>query len=136
MRDRRGVFDGKDIEAVVDERADGGIAAGADALYDHRDVLRAAGLDLFRDRRDHFGRCERRRFLGAGETERTGGCPREHVALGVRDGDDGVVVRGIHVDLALLHLLALRFAADAAFVAVASARRQPRLVSFAAASPS
>src|SRR6185437_1800592 len=41
MRHRRRIFNGKDIEAVVDERADRRVAAGTDALHDDRNVLRA-----------------------------------------------------------------------------------------------
>src|SRR5215469_1000471 len=54
-------------------------------------------------------RGKRSPFSGATEAERAGTLPRHHLTLVVRDGDDGVVERGLNVRQSEGHILALFF---------------------------
>ena len=63
MRDRRHVFDGKDIESsLMSDRIAESLPVPMPFTITST-ILRAGRLDLFGDRRDDFRRGERRRFL-------------------------------------------------------------------------
>src|SRR5690242_3202888 len=113
VRDRGDVDDVGDLVADRIERADGRLATRAGALDADLEGLqtvflrRAPGL-LRRDLRR-----ERSGLARATKTGAPGGRPRQGVALAIRDRDDGVVERSLHVadtvgDDALVLLLRLR----------------------------
>src|SRR5918994_7298062 len=93
------VGDGADLEAGGLEGTDRGLPAGAGALHEHVDLLHAvlgglAGCALG----GHL--CgERRRLARALETDVACGGPRDHRAVRVRDGHDGVVEGALDVRL-------------------------------------
>src|SRR5450759_2964631 len=117
MCNRRDVLDQKHIHARRGQGADGGLTSGtgaADAHFQRTDAMFARLV----------GGVHRGLLGGEGsalalpaEAERTRSLPRQHVALLVGDGNDGVVERSLdmrdtHRDvllLALLELLALAF---------------------------
>src|SRR4029453_397967 len=104
---RRDVLDTGDLQAGRRERADGRLAAGARALYEHVHLLQPVFLGLPRCglRRELGG--ERGGLPGALEPDVARAGPREGVALKVGDGDDGVVERRLDVRLAVDDVLLL-----------------------------
>src|SRR5207253_2191465 len=98
--------DTEDLEACRLERADRGLATRARSLDEDLDLLEAMLHPLAGARvSGHLG-CERRRLARALEAGRTGGLPRDHVALAVGQRDDRVVERRLDVRLADRDVLA------------------------------
>src|SRR5699024_4228303 len=100
------------VQAGSLQGADGGLAAGARALYVDFDALHAvlhrqAGRGLS----GGLGG-ERSRFPGTAEAQLARAGPGYRVALGIGDGDDGVVERRLDMGGAALDILALAAAAD------------------------
>src|SRR5262249_5797076 len=91
VRQRRDVLDGLDVEAGGLQRRDGRFAAGAGALDADLDLLQA---ELGRPLRRGLGGAlggERRALAAALEADGAGRGVAERIAVGVGDGDDGVV---------------------------------------------
>src|SRR5215217_3224775 len=112
VRDRRDVADRSDREPRRLEGAKRRLAARPGTR--HLDLQRAhAVLGRFAGSilRGHLGRIGSR-LARPFEAHRTGGRPRDRVALGVRDGNHGVVERGVHMRHAGDNVLAFA-AADA-----------------------
>src|SRR5829696_2399759 len=82
------------------QRADRGLPARARALDEDLDLLHALLDALAGGRVGRHLRGERRRLAGALEAGAAGGLPRDHVALAIREGHDGVVERRLDVRLA------------------------------------
>src|SRR5688500_7311623 len=107
VRDRGDVLDATDLDADVLQAADRGLAAAARALHEHVDLADAV---LHRGACGLLGshlRGEGRRLARALEADVAGAGPREHVALGVGDGDDRVVEARLDVGDAERDVLAL-----------------------------
>src|SRR5580658_6223498 len=109
----RHVLDADDLDAGRRERPDGGLATRAGAP--HQDVHLAhavlhgpAGAGLGRQLGGEGGR-----LAGALEADVAGRSPGEHVAVGIGDGDDGVVERALDVGDAVGDVLALPLAGSA-----------------------
>src|SRR5699024_1030018 len=99
------VGDGADLKPSGGQGADCGLATRARSLDENVDLLHAvlhclAGSGLG----SHLGG-ERRGLAGTLEADLAGGCPRDDVALRVRDGHDGVVEGGLDVRVTLGHVL-------------------------------
>lgn len=95
MRQWSGIFDGFDHQIRLLQRRDGGFAARARAFDLHVDFLHAE-LDSFL--RTHFRgplSGEGGALAAALEAYRASRGPTQHVAIRVRDGDDGVIERGL-----------------------------------------
>src|SRR5260370_37806681 len=103
---RSDVLDPQDLEAGGLQGADRGLPARAGTLYEHLDLLQTV-LQALASRRvgGHLGR-EGRRLAGALETGSAGGLPGDHVALAIRQRDDGVVERSLDVGLPDRNVLA------------------------------
>jgi len=71
VRNRRHVFDGKQLDAAGGERADSRFASGTDPLHDHGNFLDPVLLSLLGKNFSDFCSCERRAFLGSGKSERS-----------------------------------------------------------------
>src|SRR5262249_23511849 len=122
VRQGRDVLDGLDGQAGRLQGGDGRLAPGAGALDAHLDLLEAelAG-PLGGDLGGPLGG-ERRALARALETDRAGGGVAERVAVGVGDGDDGVVERRLDVGDAPADLASLF-----AFLALGHGRVAPPL---------
>ena len=97
MRQRRDVLDGLDVQAGGLQGGDGRLAAGAGALDPHLDLLDAELRRLLGgDLGGPLGG-ERRALAAALEADRAGRGVAQRVAVGVGDGDDGVVERRLDV---------------------------------------
>ncbi len=59
--------------------------------------------------------CERRGLSGASEAELTGAGPGNSIALGIGDGNNGIVERGLNMSGATLNILALTASADCGY---------------------
>src|SRR5579883_616045 len=114
VRDRRDVFDADDFDAGGRQRADRGLAARARAPDQHVHLAHAVlhGPPGARLGRQLGGK--RRRLARALEAHVAGRRPRQHVALEVGDGDDGVVEGALDVGHAVIDVLALAAAGAAA----------------------
>ncbi|KFM83875.1 hypothetical protein DJ90_5615 [Paenibacillus macerans] len=94
MRNRSHVFNHVYFKTCRLQRADSGFTAGA-RTFDHNfNSLHAMLHSRFCSRfRGHL-RGKRRRLTGAFETEITGACPRDRVAVRIRNGNDRIVEGG------------------------------------------
>src|SRR6516162_7973523 len=97
VRYRSHVSDAGDFEPESIERAHGGFASGARTLDPYLQVLDAAFLRRPAGRFRCDLRRERSGLARALETGAARGCPRQRVALPVRDRDDRVVERRVNV---------------------------------------
>src|SRR5436309_1047671 len=103
---RRYVPDRRDLEPGGLERPDRGLASRARALDVDLDALETLLHPLARRRVGRHLRRERGRLARAFEARAAGGLPGDHVALGVREADDGVVEACLDVGLAKRDVLA------------------------------
>src|SRR6056297_2272108 len=106
VRDRCHVLDTTDFEAGASERSDRrlcartgvGLLVAARTANANVDAFDALGLDLLCDGLGHLHRRVRRRFVAVLFDDRPTGGLRERLRAGlVRDGDDRVVERCVHV---------------------------------------
>src|SRR5262249_32040260 len=91
VRQRRDVLDGLDVQAGGLQGGDGRLAAGAGALDADLDLLEAELGRLLRGGLGSPLGGGRRALAAALEADRAGRGVAERVAVGVGDGDDGVV---------------------------------------------
>src|SRR4051812_17302888 len=112
VRDRRHVADRIDREPDGLQRAQGRLAAGTRSLHLDLEVAHAMLHGLAAGILGGHLRRIGRRLAAALEAFRARGGPGDHVALGIGDGDHGVVERGVHMRDACGDVLALA-AADA-----------------------
>ena len=108
MRDGRAILDAGHFEASSLQGADGGLAAGAGTLHVHGNLVQAMLHCRLGSGLGGHLRGERRGFAGALEADRAGGLPRDDVALGVGDRNDGVVERRLDMSSANGDVLTLR----------------------------
>src|SRR3954447_4396768 len=100
------VSDAGHLEPGGLQRADRRLAPGAGALHEHLDLLEPVLHALLCGRLGGHLRGERRGLAGALESGTARGLPGDHVALAVRQRDDGVVERSLDVGLAVGDVLA------------------------------
>src|SRR5450631_1317841 len=104
------VFDAHDLDAHRSERSDGGLTAGTGTSHQDVDLAHAV---LHRPLGAGFGGQLGREgggLAGALEPDVAGRGPGQHVALGIGDGDDGVVERALDMGHAVADVLALALA--------------------------
>src|SRR5271165_6694220 len=97
VRDRRDVLDACDLDAGGRQRPDGRLAPGARAPDQNVDPADAVLHGPFGALLGGELGGEGGGLAGALEADVAGGGPGQHVALGVGDGDDGVVERALDV---------------------------------------
>ena len=97
MGNRRYVFDGEDIESGGLEGGDGALSAGPGPFDADLDFVEAHLLCSLGDRPRRLLGGERGALARALLPGRPPGLHAEHVSAGVRDGNQRVVKRGLHV---------------------------------------
>src|SRR6266576_4451150 len=101
VRDGGDVGDGGDLEAGRLQRTDRLLAAGARTLHIDLDLAHAVLHRTLGRAVGRQGRRVGRALAGALETGDAGGAPADDRAVEVGDRDDGVVERGLDVNLPL-----------------------------------
>src|SRR6476469_4227718 len=107
VRDGGDVGDGADLEAGRLERPDRLLAAGARTLHVDLDLAHAVLHRTLGRAVRREGRRVGRALAGALEAGNAGGAPADDGTVEVRDRDDGVVERGLDVDVPLGDVLLL-----------------------------
>src|SRR6185436_13186011 len=103
VRDRRDVADRLDVDADRLQRANRRLAPCARSLDAHLDAAQAHRLGGVARRDRRLRRRERRPLARPLEADSARARPRHHRALGIGDGDDRVVERGLDVRVAVVH---------------------------------
>ena len=107
MRDGGHVFDHGDLQAGGLQRTDRGFTAGTGALDHHVHKLEAVVEGRLRSGLGSHLSGERSGLLVSAEAHAAGGSPGQGAAVGIGDGDDGVIERRLDVRHAALDKLPL-----------------------------